>query len=76
MWLLYAKISCRNVETRCGRPQDGVTMCLGSSLNDDAYKGKAFKERSHFPLARIPVPGEVLESLLLFLLLLLLLALE
>lgn len=52
--------------------RNGVTVCLGSSLNDNAYKGKALKERSHFPLARIPVPGEVLESSLLFLLLLLL----
>lgn len=50
----------------------GRTMCLGSSLNDGAYRGKAFKERSHSPLARIPVPGEVLESSLLFPLLLLL----
>lgn len=72
MWLLYAKISCRSVENRRGRPQEWVTMCLGSSLHDNAYKGKAFKERSHFLLARIPVPGEVLESSLLFLLLLLL----
>lgn len=70
MWLLYAKISYESMETRHERPQEmGVTMCPGNSLNNNAYTRKEFKERSRFPLARIPAPGEARESLFLFLLL-------
>lgn len=72
MWLLYAKISCRSVENRRGRPQDGVTVCPGSSLNDDAYKEKRLGRDLIFHWQGFLFLGEVLESSLLFLLLLLL----